>query len=81
MTYIASDDVDATAEKIRGAGGTVLMDPFDVFDAGRMTIATDPSGSNRNAVPRLRNGMRLYKSRSNQGRKRTKSEYAWVLSS
>ena len=44
-TYIASDDVDATAERIRGAGGTVLMDPFDVFDAGRMTIATDPSGA------------------------------------
>ena len=44
-TYIASDDVDATAEKIRGAGGTVLMDPFDVFDAGRMTIATDPTGA------------------------------------
>ena len=21
------------------------MDPFDVFDAGRMTIATDPSGA------------------------------------
>ena len=44
-TYIASDDVDETAEKIRDAGGTVLMDPFDVFDAGRMTIATDPSGA------------------------------------
>ncbi len=44
-TYIASDDVDATAEKIRAAGGTVLMDPFDVFDAGRMTIATDPTGA------------------------------------
>jgi uncharacterized protein len=44
-TYIASDDVDATAEKIRAAGGTVLLDPFDVFDAGRMTIATDPTGA------------------------------------
>ena len=44
-TYIASDDVDATAEKIREAGGTVLVDPFDVFDAGRMTIAQDPTGA------------------------------------
>jgi predicted enzyme related to lactoylglutathione lyase len=44
-TYLASDDVDATTEKIRAAGGTVLMDPFDVFDAGRMTIATDPTGA------------------------------------
>jgi predicted enzyme related to lactoylglutathione lyase len=44
-TYIASDDVDATAEKIRAAGGAVMMDPFDVFDAGRMTIASDPTGA------------------------------------
>ena len=44
-TYIASDDVDATADKIREAGGTVLVDPFDVFDAGRMTIAQDPTGA------------------------------------
>ena len=44
-TYIASDDVDDTAAKIRDAGGTVLMDPFDVFDAGRMTIAQDPTGA------------------------------------
>jgi uncharacterized protein len=44
-TYLASDDVDDTAEKIRAAGGNVLMDPFDVFDAGRMTIAQDPTGA------------------------------------
>src|SRR5215203_3849200 len=44
-TYLASDDVDNTAEKIRAAGGTVLMEPFEVFDAGRMTIAQDPTGA------------------------------------
>jgi uncharacterized protein len=44
-TYLASDDVDDTAEKIRAAGGTVMMEPFDVFDAGRMTIAQDPTGA------------------------------------
>lgn len=44
-TYIASDDVDETAGKIRDAGGTVLMDPFDVFDSGRMTVAQDPTGA------------------------------------
>ena len=38
-TYLASDDVDDTAQKIRDAGGTVMVDPFDVFDSGRMTIA------------------------------------------
>ena len=44
-TYLASDDVDDTAAKVRDAGGTVLLDPFDVFDAGRMTIAQDPTGA------------------------------------
>ena len=44
-TYLASDDADVTAEKVREAGGAVLMDPFDVFDSGRMTIAQDPTGA------------------------------------
>ncbi len=44
-TYLASDDADETAEKVREAGGAVLMDPFDVFDSGRMTIAQDPTGA------------------------------------
>ncbi len=43
--YLASDDVDATATRIREAGGTVLAEPFDVFDSGRMTVATDPDGA------------------------------------
>jgi uncharacterized protein len=44
-TYLASDDVDETVGKIRDAGGTVLMEPFDVFDSGRMAIAHDPPGA------------------------------------
>jgi uncharacterized protein len=44
-TYLASDDVDVTAAKIREAGGTLLMEPFDVFEAGRMVVATDPTGA------------------------------------
>lgn len=44
-TYLASEDADATADAIRAAGGTVGMDPFSMFDAGRMLLATDPSGA------------------------------------
>jgi predicted enzyme related to lactoylglutathione lyase len=44
-TYIASGDVDATAAKIREAGGTLLLEPFDVFEAGRMVFAQDPTGA------------------------------------
>jgi predicted enzyme related to lactoylglutathione lyase len=43
--YLASDDVDATAASVREAGGVVHVEPFDVFDAGRMAVAADPSGA------------------------------------
>src|ERR1700691_915772 len=41
-TYIASGDADATADKIRAAGGQVIAEPFDVMDVGRMAVAADP---------------------------------------
>ncbi|MDX6535093.1 MAG: uncharacterized protein QOF68_2837, partial [Gaiellales bacterium] len=41
----ASGDVDDTAARISAAGGTVIMEPFDVFDSGRMTFAADPAGA------------------------------------
>ena len=43
--YLAADDADAVAESIRAAGGTLLAEPFDVFEAGRMAIAADPGGA------------------------------------
>jgi len=43
--YLAADDVDGMGARIREAGGNVMMEPFDVFDAGRMTLATDPTGA------------------------------------
>jgi predicted enzyme related to lactoylglutathione lyase len=44
-TYLASQDVDETALKIKAAGGQVLMEPFDVMDVGRMALAADPGGA------------------------------------
>jgi uncharacterized protein len=44
-TYVASDSADETAANVREAGGTVLMDPFDVMDAGRMGVFADPEGA------------------------------------
>ena len=43
-TYITVNDVDEVAGKVSGAGGQVLMEPFDVFDSGRMAVAADPTG-------------------------------------
>jgi len=44
-TYIAVADVDAAAARAEKAGGKVMMPPFDVMDAGRMTFVIDPSGA------------------------------------
>jgi uncharacterized protein len=44
-TYIASDDADETAAKIKAAGGQLMAEPFDVMDVGRMFIAVDPGGA------------------------------------
>jgi predicted enzyme related to lactoylglutathione lyase len=44
-TYISVEDADATAEKARAAGGSVLSEPFDVADAGRMAVLADPEGA------------------------------------
>ena len=42
--YFATNDADATAARITGAGGTLLMPPMDVGPMGRMAIASDPQG-------------------------------------
>lgn len=45
VTYIASDDVDETVEKVLANGGAVLFQPMDVMTAGRMALVSDPSGA------------------------------------
>jgi predicted enzyme related to lactoylglutathione lyase len=44
-TYVSVESADATAAKARDAGGSVLMDPFDILDAGRMAVLADPEGA------------------------------------
>ena len=44
-TYIAVAGADETAAKVRDAGGTVLMAPFDVMSSGRMAVCADPEGA------------------------------------
>jgi uncharacterized protein len=44
-THIAVANADDAAAKIQAAGGTVVAGPFDVFEAGRMAVATDPEGA------------------------------------
>ncbi len=44
-TYVWVDSADEATTKARDAGGRVVTDPFDVFDAGRMAVLSDPEGA------------------------------------
>jgi hypothetical protein len=44
-TYVWVDDVDATIGKARDARGSVLVEPFDALDGGRIAVIGDPAGA------------------------------------
>jgi uncharacterized protein len=44
-TYVWVESADETASKVLDAGGTVLMEPFDIMESGRMAVFADPEGA------------------------------------
>jgi predicted enzyme related to lactoylglutathione lyase len=44
-TYVWVESADDTAAKVSEAGGSVVMEPFDIMDFGRMAVFTDPEGA------------------------------------
>ncbi|MFR9751276.1 VOC family protein [Nocardia sp. 004] len=44
-TYFAADSADDIAKKIVAAGGSLITEPFDVLDMGRMFVGADPTGA------------------------------------
>jgi uncharacterized protein len=44
-TYVSVEDADATAAAVTEAGGSVIAEPMDVADLGRMAIFADPTGA------------------------------------
>ena len=44
-THVAVDDADAAAARVRDAGGSVLVEPFDLFDLSRTAWCADPAGA------------------------------------
>ena len=44
-TYIWVESADDSTAKAKAAGGTVLTEPMDVFDAGRTAVLSDPEGA------------------------------------
>jgi predicted enzyme related to lactoylglutathione lyase len=45
MGYIAVDDVDASAEKVKKLGGQIHVPPSDIPNVGRFSVAQDPQGA------------------------------------
>ena len=44
-SYVSVADADATAAAVKEAGGSVLAEPMDVMELGRMAIFADPAGA------------------------------------
>ena len=44
-TYISVNDIEATVAKVADAGGSVMVPPMEVMDAGHMAIIVDSTGA------------------------------------
>ena len=45
QAYVAVSDVDTTLAKAQALGGGILRGPFDIAEAGRMAVISDPGGA------------------------------------
>ena len=45
LSYVSVASVNEAAGRTKRLGGTVLMEPFDVLDVGRMAMVQDPTGA------------------------------------
>jgi len=45
LVYINTPDLKETLEKIRAAGGTVLLEDYDIPGVGKMATFNDPTGN------------------------------------
>jgi predicted enzyme related to lactoylglutathione lyase len=45
LSYAAVANADDTAAKAKSLGGTLMKEPFDVMDVGRMAVVQDPTGA------------------------------------
>jgi predicted enzyme related to lactoylglutathione lyase len=45
LSYISVGSANESAQRAKELGGSVLMDPFDVLDVGRMAMVQDPTGA------------------------------------
>jgi predicted enzyme related to lactoylglutathione lyase len=43
--YVTVDNVDAVADRVKGLGGKVVMQPTDIPTVGRFAVIQDPQGA------------------------------------
>ena len=44
-SYVSVEDVEGSADRARELEATILAEPFDVMDSGRMAVLRDPTGA------------------------------------
>jgi predicted enzyme related to lactoylglutathione lyase len=69
-TYVWADDADQTAERATAAGGSILKDPFDALDGGRIAIVADPAGA----------ALGIWQPGSHRGAQAVNEPGAWAMS-
>ncbi|GAA1489164.1 VOC family protein [Brachybacterium sacelli] len=69
-TYIAVDDADETAGRLKKAGGRILREPADGGPGGRSVVAADPAGA----------GFRLWQARRRLGAQLVNAPGTWNFS-
>ena len=45
LSYASTTSADESAAKAKSLGGTIMKEPFDVMDVGRMAVIQDPTGA------------------------------------
>ncbi|MGH3357591.1 MAG: VOC family protein [Nocardioidaceae bacterium] len=43
-TYLSTEEIDATIQRAKAAGGSVVVEPMEIGDLGSMAMLTDPAG-------------------------------------
>src|SRR5919112_1285558 len=49
-SYVAVDDVDASAKRVEELGGKLTVPPMDIPNTGRFCVVTDPTGASLSLI-------------------------------
>lgn len=69
-TYVSVASAEQATEAAAGAGGRILMEPFDALPAGRVAVFADPSGA----------ALGLWEPRERKGAQVVNEASAWAMS-